>query len=459
MIGNGHAAVEESASADISSETRRFHLDDIDRSPVVMLLRSMTVLMLGGCLLVRSSTCLSSSEFPEIPLLGDNWLVGMAIVCVVVGLPSYYLGWLILHFGPPLHLVVWLRWPFLIGGLLALAGLFIGDQHWLQPWAWQAFLLLLIDVSCAEVDDKRRWWMRLACSVYLFSAISKLDVAFIDNLGRVIVSKGFAPAVGLDAAFWSPELKRLMAATMPVVELSAGVMLWTVRWRKLGLVLATAMHCGLLLALGPLGLDHHAGVLIWNVFFVLHVWILFRKSSLRLWKRPQRDEQRQQDTARRFRDPMLCVVLLLPVGEPFGLFDHWPGWSVYSNRPPIVRLEVAFPEPVVDLDWIGAPQSLTNLQVISLSGWSYATWRTPAYPQERFQLAVIAALLEKLPDNTRFRVRMKSFDPWRSGRAEESTIETKDEIEERLDDFWLPADSTEWQLPEEIRRTLPKESD
>lgn len=426
--------------------------------------------MLAACVISITSTSSCRDTFPSIPLLAVGAVQVVATGLSATAFVAMYLAWLICYFGPPVKLSRYAATTFLLAGLTFTGLAFAADQHWLQPWMWQAFLIFVVDAWLPSDVSKRRWWMRLACSIYIFSAISKFDVAFIDNLGRLIVVDGLAPALGLDSAFWSIELKRIMAASMPVLELSAGIALWTVRWRRFGLWLATAMHAGLLTALGPLGLDHHAGVLLWNVFFVIHIWVLFHRSGLALnpnlrqgrgEANPDTTSDSTESNPRRFaaREAVLTLLLLLPIGEPIGLYDHWPGWSVYSNRPPIIRLEVAFPEPVEGVDWVGTPEPLTNLQIVSLSGWSYATWRTPPYPQERFQLAVIDALLDKLPAETRFRVRVKTFSPRRTGQWSETAYESRAALADRLDDFWLPTAASNWSLPGAIEASLASAED
>lgn len=418
-------------------------------SATTELIPFLTVVLLALCVFSIESAGLVRGNFPPIPLM--PW-TELASVVGAVGLLAFavmYLGWLAAYFGPSIRgfrdlarkSLPWL-------GLCATGFLFIRDQHWLQPWAWQAFLIFLIDLCFKGDDDKRTWWRRLACSVYLFSAMSKFDIAFFDHLGKTIVTRGLAPAVGIDTALWSRQFTRAVVFLLPLTELAAAVCLSRTSWRRVGLGLATAVHLGLLLALGPFGLDHHAGVLIWNVFFLTHIWILF-------WPGKMGDEaddvagDSKQENAKRPRWATVVVggVLLLPALEPVGLFDHWPGWSVYSNRSPVIRIEVAFPRPVEDVDWVAEPLPLSDFQIISLSGWSFAAWRSPSYPQERFQLGVCRALLDKLPEETPFRVRVLTYSGDRTGRATERVYETRDQLDARLREFWLPTAAGRWELP------------
>ena len=423
----------------------------------VSTVRWLTLAMLAAAFVATRGALIGRPTFPPIPLIAGvsfpPW-VGLAVAAV---------GFAVAASRPR------------IGCGIAAAGLallFLQDQHWLQPWAWQALLLLLIEATFPR--DAARWQRRLAISVYVFSAFSKLDAAFADHLGRLLVTEGLAPAVGLDAAFWSDGLVRAMAWTLPAFELAAGVLLaWKPRW---GLAAATAMHAGLLLTLGPWGLNHHPGVLIWNAFFLVHVWVLFPAEYLHIASRgrqpPEDGEYRTGPVERaavevgRLNDAVSAggplrgltpparligwSVLLLPVLEPFGLWDHWPSWSVYSNRPAVVRLEVGGLPTVRGVNWIARDNPLSDVQIVSLSGWSFETWRTPCYPQERFQLAVAAALLDRLPDRTPFVIRLRKYAADRSGAATDETIEDRDELRRRLSQYWLNTNAGRWTLPEAL---------
>lgn len=428
-----------------------------------------TAILLFACLASIKSAESSRATFPAIPLIGNNAFALAAKFTALGGVAVMACGWLAFLSAPYFRKLEAVALPSLAyGAIFGLMSLFLIDQHWLQPWAWQALLIFLIDRAFNKTCElkntrrKRRWWMRLACSVYFFSAVSKLDLAFIDHLGRLLVMDGLVPAVGLNAAFWSESFQRTVIALLPVVELLAAVCLWFVRLRHIGIALATSVHVGLLITLGPLGLDHHAGVLIWNVYFLASIWILFWRCNDSLGRQagdldpPVADPTLAGSLTPSLRKRQIAatLVLLLPAAEPFGYFDHWPGWSVYSNRSPVIRVEIAFPRVIENVEWISDPQPLSDLQVVSLSGWSFDAWRTPVYPQERFQLAVVNALLEKLPADTQFRVTVLSYAPDRTGRARESQYTTRNDLRSRLQDFWLPTTATAWELPSPIAETI-----
>ena len=283
------------------------------------------------------------------------------------------------------------------------------DQILLQPIVWQLVLLL----SLSLLGDRRfvRWAMRLAVSVYLFSAVSKLDVAFFEGLGLVLAG-GLFDALGLGA---NAAQKQAVAVAMPCFEFAAGLLLWFPRTRFYGVLAATAMHAGLLLALGPWGLDHYRGVLVWNAFSLGHVWVLFLGNPEPLATRSQ--WQRRHG---RFPSWLAAIVVLSPVLEVFGLQDHWPAWSVYSARPTRVTLEVRPPTPVWHPQLRAA--DFEGWQRFDLEAWVFAERGQPPYPQERYKVALAAAVVAQFPPQTDVRVTLRRPDLWRRGSEEARTV-------------------------------------
>lgn len=74
----------------------------------------------------------------------------------------------------------------------ALAAFFVLDQHRLQPWAWQFFLLSLL-LALADDSTVRRGWVWLVISIYFWSAVSKLDYTFCHDQTRPSCAAGRWP--------------------------------------------------------------------------------------------------------------------------------------------------------------------------------------------------------------------------------------------------------------------------
>ncbi len=91
--------------------------------------------------------------------------------------------------------------------LASLAILFALDQHRFQPWAYELALLCIVALTHSRNLDKRnavklmRW---LLISIYLYSAIGKLDFEFLHTVGQqmlAVVMKFF----NVNAAYFHPQ--------------------------------------------------------------------------------------------------------------------------------------------------------------------------------------------------------------------------------------------------------------
>jgi len=103
--------------------------------------------------------------------------------------------------------------------------------------------------------------------IYLWSGIQKIGYAFPHEVGPWMLEP-FLPA---SLMAWAPYL----SLPMPVLEIAMGTMLLTLRCRRAGIVIATAMHTFILASAGPLGHDGNVQIWFWNVESVTLVFLIF----------------------------------------------------------------------------------------------------------------------------------------------------------------------------------------
>lgn len=318
--------------------------------------------------------------------------------------------------------------------VLSLAALLLLDQHRCQPWAW---LFLLQGISLWGFDDEtsQRWTRRLIVSLYAWSAVSKLDVTFVSERGPWLLT-GLLDGLGLDAALIAKERLARLAWFLPIGELATAAALTFRGTRSAGLVLAALMHIALLVALGPWGHDHHPGVLLWNAFFLVLNPILF-------WPRPAASSPQEAKPARSLVGPsfargILVFAIAAPALEPWDWYDHWPAWAVYSDRPEIVRGWV--PESAISQlapELRSAPEPLSDSCEIRLDAWSFSTRRCPVYPQGRYRLALLRALLHGVVPTPEVRVVIESPPDRRTRKRETAKLQGLDQLDRACDRFWI----------------------
>jgi hypothetical protein len=190
------------------------------------------------------------------------------------------------------------------------------------------------------------------------------------------------------------------AGALPGAELLIALSLCWRPTRSPALVAAIALHAMLLLILGPCGLDHKPGVLVWNAYFIVQDVLLFGVSSVSR-SSPSADNLSPTELSRpRFLTALVGAVVLLPFLAPTAWFDMWPSWGLYASCAERVQLLVHRREaeqlPGELQPFIEAmPDGEDAWLVVRLDRWSLESLAAPIYPQNRYQLGVAEAVIAR----------------------------------------------------------------
>lgn len=372
-------------------------------------------------------------HFPQIPWLAaavgiptsvDPWLLGLAGVAGI--------GIAVSTFGRPNRQCdLWSRIAFAV----ATIALVLLNQHRMQ--AWVLHLLGVMFVLGLAPNRRGLSLVRaFAISVYVHSAVSRCDRASLElqwNLAEPLLERW-----DIDSQYVSERARLAWAGLFAVVELGVSILLAFPRVRPYGRWAAIAMHGCLLLLLGPLGLDHHTGVLVWNATWIAQNWVLF-SAELDGNGETAIDDLHGSRFGYRFATVIAGVLICAPLLAPWSLWDNWPSWRLYSGRPASVLAYVdesrigELPETV--RQFVGPPQPLSEWRPVSLDAWSFAELRCPVYPQERFRLAIAQALARKyaLGDDLRTEIGTRP-ERWK-GEREMRELLGERAIEEECDRF------------------------
>ncbi|MFT5327959.1 MAG: hypothetical protein ACI8P0_005865 [Planctomycetaceae bacterium] len=337
------------------------------------------------------------------------------------------------------------------------------NQHCLQPWMYHFLILtpllwpqtskskLTVDEvgSVESTDDlsddafSQNAILWFTASIYAWSAWSKLDAGFLQTHGPKFVG-AICDAVGISTRFWTDRTWAFAAATLPIGELIVAAALLFRKTRSVALCGSVLMHLVLILAVGPWGLNHNAGVLLWNGFFIVQNVVLLvavRQSGANAGL-PSDECTTETSTTRKVRCArrrsaavlILAGAVLFPALRSVGCCDTWPAWAVYASSPARVLVQVR--EDFVDQ----LPESLTpyveprqindGWSWLRIDLWSLNATGTPIYPEDRFQLGVARSVARNFNDYGHVRIIYEyESDRW-TGIRERTDVHGDAEIAE-----------------------------
>lgn len=376
---------------------------------------------LFGLLLVAVTWRLWTPQqvFPQVPLLRAalavpdalQWLAAAAMLAGLLGMTALPAGRTA-------------RFSLLLFAISTLL-LIVCDQQRLQPWAYQFVILALVLASCPPRSAVGLLRLFIV-GFYFHSALTKLDYSFLHTLGQQFLAT-LTGLVGVSIEDWSQGTRLAVAAVFPVGELLVAAGLLFPFTRRVALCGAIALHLALLAILGPWGLDHRPGVLVWNVYFVFQNLLLFWTPRGAASIEFSAANAADVGTPNRERAPWPAAAVVLasvvfPCLEPWGLFDLWPSWGLYASSAERVVLQVhrrgeadlspglaAFVETSTD----PADPWLT----VRLDRWALSALGAPIYPQGRVQLGAAIAVADGAGLAERARIiRFGRADRWTGER-------------------------------------------
>ena len=257
------------------------------------------------------------------------------------------------------------------------------DTLRMQPWLYLAGVLAAL---FATAGAPRLTAHRVVLvSLYLYSGLGKLDFQFVHTVGREFLD---VATFGV-ADRWPDPVRVAATLSMPTLEIVSGLLSIHRRTRAFGRWFITVLHLSLIAVLGPWLLGHSAGVLVWNAVMIGYVQTLFRDDPT-----PAGDHKPIPLAAKL----IMVVVVVGPLTERLGYWDHWPSWQLYAphtSRTDIDILETAatrLPDSI--RDHLGPPGPL-GYRRLDAAAWSLAARGVPVYPQARYQRRLGQTLVER----------------------------------------------------------------
>lgn len=317
---------------------------------------------------------------------------------------------------------------------------FLIDQHRLQPWAYQTCLYGLIWTLVSRQHSLPLLRV-ITASIYFYSSLGKFDFQFVHTVGQEFLSTA-AGFVGLDSSAWDESLRHRLVLIFPATECLVAVACLAPPTRKLGGVLAIAMHGSLLLMLSPWGMNHSFGVLTWNVVLAGQAYFLF----VRPVETPAVADRPFVRWA--LASILTLLVVVLPWSERRDRtndgawhWDHWLSWSLYSPHTSRFYFEVhrsrlsdVAPElrAAIDVDPDG-----DGWHAIDMGKWSLDLRGVPVLPQARYQLLLAIKLAERHDWRDAVRGVVRSASDRHDGTRREEWLIGQKEMEKAASTYWL----------------------
>lgn len=299
--------------------------------------------------------------------------------------------------------------------------LFMHNQQRLQAWHW--LFILGLATSFVRPENSLKLMQSVLASVYVCSALSRFGPTAHHGMSAAIVGQ-LLSILRINPEVAAGQIGEVLCHALNVGELAIGILLIFPGTHRYGILSAMSLHGTLLLALGPLGLRHHWGVLIWNICFLCLIPVVFAGPRTGL-----KSMEPGSDTTYRFA---LMLVWFFPLSGLIGIADNWPAWQLYSTRPESWTLQIheqdlpKLPESV--RPHVTSPLPFDDFIFVKLDRWSLVETGSPMYPQSRYQREVIRQVLTGFPDTNEFRIIISEPERWRWWRRLNRTLTTRGEL-------------------------------
>ena len=385
------------------------------------------------------------TEFPQVPVFeafctAPGWIDWVGFGGLIVGLVTLA-AWPTGRFQNVSSLLI----------LVSLATLIGLDQHRFQPWAYQLGLFATLWLGCRNIPLRLNLMRTLTIGIYFYSAVGKLDFEFLHSVGQQMLG-AMAEWIGEDLSKWTDSSRVALVAFFPLLELAIAVGLLWAKTRRVAGLFAMLLHLVLIAVLGPLGLNHRPGVLIWNGQFVVQALLLFVVAQVADGESSENVAGTRQNWFFRgqyWAQESLCIAMvaavsIMPCSERFGIWDHWPSWALYAPHSSRVRVEIASPgvsrlpaSLAVLISLPGEDEEAAVWLPVPIDAWSLKSLDTPIYPQSRFQLGVARYIASEVNSEFQLRITILGVADRLTGQRKISSLEGNEAISKASKVFWF----------------------
>lgn len=197
---------------------------------------------------------------------------------------------------------------------------------------------------------------------------------------------------------------------VPIIEAGFALGFFTKRFRTISILGSTAMILTVLASIGPFGHDWNSSVWPWNVAIFSMVIVLFWDSTFTFRQFLKRLKTNLVALT------MVLVFWVMPLGNPFGLVDHYLSWSLYSGHVPEATLR-------------GDPLILTSLSerangdTLLFTEWTMDQMNNVPYPENRVFETAFSRVCMQFDGDESLELEIRTFS-YRDTRVEHLVSKT-----------------------------------
>ncbi|MEO6636701.1 MAG: hypothetical protein ABIN25_00405 [Ginsengibacter sp.] len=267
------------------------------------------------------------------------------------------------------------------------------DQNRWQSWEYQyIFIMVAILINRRNEINALHSIAFIFISTYFFSGLSKINPGFSGYVQRELVSFGIFKV--RDSYFYNLVIYHA-GYLAGVIEMLLAAGLLFKRTLKAAAVLLICMHLGILILLGPLGVNYNIIIWPWNIGMIICIYLLFLNGDYFILS--------IISLKAGFNKVFILFFGLLPFLNFFGYWDYFLSSSLYSFKPPqmyicihdTVRTHALSTFFIKNKHTFICDNSSTLLNVQS---WSMQEMAVPAYPEIRVYKKIKDHLLSRYPN-------------------------------------------------------------
>lgn len=323
-------------------------------------------------LLLTLTAWSTTRTYPLTPLipnltLSPHFQTTIFIICITALLSSFF--------------ITSLRRQFVGITLLSLFVLVLLDITRLQPWILHYSAVLLLFSFFVQ----RKYLSNISLldtvaiivgGIYFWSGIQKFNIRFFSEVFPWFTEK-----------IWLPfgETGALLAVSfglfVPFIEALFAIGFFTKRYRSISLIGATAMIIIVLTCLGPWGHNWNSSVWPWNFAIYAMALLLFFGRQMTL---PEFIRRQKHNLFGWFA---FALFWIMPLGNLFGVTNHYLSWSLYSGHVP----EATLTGNQITLSTLSSQAENGSLQFIH---WTQTDLNMVPYPEERIFKSVFSTLCQ-----------------------------------------------------------------